>query len=174
MARKLSDKSDRTAAQQDTAEDARFAAENRRRLSGPGLRAFLAIAERWRLSAAERRRVLGSPARSTYYRWRRNARAKQDLILPAEVLLRISAVLALYKALAVLFDEAEAIAWLREPHDAPVFGGEPPLALMTGGPLQDLLIVHRYAAALCAGRGAALDPAELPLPPFGADDILIV
>src|SRR3546814_18665193 len=104
------------------------------------LRAFFTIADRWGLSAAERRRVLGSPARTTYYRWRARARAKNDLTLPAAVLLRISAVLALYKALAVLFGAAAAVAWLREPHDAAVFGGLPPLAPLPSGSLTRLLV----------------------------------
>jgi hypothetical protein len=174
LAGKFSEKSRRTAAKQGDAEEARFAPANRRRLSGPGLRAFFAIADRWGLSAAERRRVLGSPARTTYYRWRARARAKNDLTLPAAVLLRISAVLALYRCLAVLFDATEAVNWLREPHGAPVFGSQPPLALVTSGTLENLLIVHHYVAALCAGIGPAPGPGELDLPPLTADDIEIV
>ncbi len=43
----------------------RFSPGNRRVLSGPGLRAFLAITERWGLTAEQRRLVLGVPSRST-------------------------------------------------------------------------------------------------------------
>ncbi|HEY0420313.1 MAG TPA: antitoxin Xre-like helix-turn-helix domain-containing protein, partial [Acetobacteraceae bacterium] len=46
-----------------------FSGENRRRLSGPGMRTFLNIADLWGLSEAERLRVLGFPGRSTYHGW---------------------------------------------------------------------------------------------------------
>ena len=43
----------------------RLSPANRRRLSAPGLRTFLAIADLWGLTEEERRLVLGLPARST-------------------------------------------------------------------------------------------------------------
>ena len=156
------------------AEAHRFAPENRRRLSGPGLRAFLAIAERWGLGAAERLEILGRPARSTYYGWRAKARRRESLTLPVAVLLRISAVLAIHRALCRLFGAAEAAAWLREPHDAPVFGGRPPLALITGGTQESPLIVLRYLNALCQSVCPAPAPAELDFPLYGDDDIVIL
>src|SRR3546814_16033774 len=80
----------------------------------------------WGLNEAECLKVLGRPARSTYHRWRAKAREGASFALPAAVLLRISAVLAIHKALSGLFDATEAGAWLREPHGAPIFGGQPP------------------------------------------------
>lgn len=174
MARK-SRRSRRTgAAPLPAAEAQRFAPANRRRLSGPGLRAFLAITERWGLGAAERRAILGRPARSTYYGWRAKARRRARLTLPGAVLLRISAVLAIHRALCRLFDAAEAAAWLREPHGAPDFGGRPPLALVTGGTPEGPLIVLHYLNALCQGICPAPAPAGLDLPPYGDDDIVIL
>src|SRR3546814_13378783 len=61
----------------------RFAGGNRRRLSGPGMRTFLGIANVWGLSEGDRLRVLGFPGRSTYYGWVSRARAGQDLELSA-------------------------------------------------------------------------------------------
>jgi hypothetical protein len=43
----------------------RFTPANRRRLSAPGMRTFLAIADLWKLTEEERRLVLGLPSRST-------------------------------------------------------------------------------------------------------------
>ena len=44
----------------------RFKADNRRRLSAPGLRTFLTIADLWGLDERQRLLVLGLPSRSTY------------------------------------------------------------------------------------------------------------
>lgn len=156
------------------AEAERFAPANRRRLSGPGLRAFLAISKRWGLGGAERRETLGCPARSTYYGWCAKVRRRESLMLPAAVLLRISAVLTIHRALCRLFDAAEAAAWLRGPHGAPDFGGRPPLALITGGTPEGPLTVLRYLNAMGQGFGPAPVPPGLDLKPYSDDDIVIV
>jgi hypothetical protein len=137
--------------------DARvFTPGNRRRLSGPGLRAFLAIATQWGLTERERLLVLGLPSRSTYYGWVKAAQAEEGIVLPLDVLLRISAVLGIHKALRILFPAPnEALAWLRGPHAAPLFGGHPPLALITSGTQDGLLSVRRF---LDAARGGLYMP----------------
>ena len=130
----------------------RFLPDNRRRLSGPGLRAFMAIADLWGLNEEQRRLVLGYPARSTYHHWTRLARTQEVLTLDADVLTRISAVLGIHQALGVLFaDQHQALDWLRGPHAAPMFGGQPPLALVTGGSQDGLLIVRRFVDAARGG-----------------------
>ncbi|NYZ16042.1 DUF2384 domain-containing protein [Azospirillum sp. RWY-5-1] len=153
----------------------RFAADNRRRLSGPGLRSFLAIADAWGLGEGERLLLLGLPGRSTYFGWVAKARAGQDLTLPVDTLLRISGVLGVHKALRILFaDDPEGVAWLRDPHDAPTFGGQPPLALLTNGTPDGIMLVRRYLDALRGGvfaaPGSAVDAADA----YGDDDIVIV
>jgi hypothetical protein len=45
----------------------RFEPANRRRLSGPGLRTFLTIADLWSMNEEQRRLALGFPSRSTYH-----------------------------------------------------------------------------------------------------------
>lgn len=135
---------------------ARFSPANRRRLSAPGLRAFLAIADLWSLTEEQRRRILGLPSRSTYQNWVKTVRGHRDITLDLDVLTRISAVLGIHQALGVLFTtEADGIAWLREPHQATVFGGRPPLDLLTGGTQDALLTVRRF---LDAARGGAYMP----------------
>lgn len=123
----------------------RFSPANRKRLSGPGLRTFLAIAELWGLTEGQRRLVLGYPSRSTYHNWVRAAREHRDLILDVDVLTRVSAVLGIHQALGSLFTtEVDGIAWLRGPHEATVFGGGPPLALVISGTQDGLLTVRRF------------------------------
>lgn len=136
--------------------------ETRRRLSGPGLRTFLAIADLWRLDEAQRLRVLGSPPRATFDEWAKTARVHHDLVLDVDTLTRISAVLGIYAALRFLHgSEQEGVAWLHTPHNTPLFGGRPPLALVTSGSLDDLLTVRRF---LEAARGG------LYMPPIAAVD----
>src|SRR4029077_3129840 len=74
---------------------------NRRRLSGPGLRSFLAIADLWGLTEEQRRLVLGLPSRSTYHAWVKTVREHGDITLGVDVLLRISAMLGIHQALGI-------------------------------------------------------------------------
>ncbi len=135
---------------------ARFSPANRRRLSAPGLRTFLAIADLWGLTEEQRRLILGLPPRSTYQNWVRMVREHRDLTLDLDVLTRISAVLGIHQALGVLFgSERDGIAWLRGPHGATVFGGRPPLELVTSGTQDGLLTVRRF---LDAARGGLYMP----------------
>lgn len=129
----------------------RFAPANRRRLSAPGLRTFAAIADLWGLNEEQRRLILGMPSRSTFHAWLKAAREHRDVTLDVDVLTRISAVLGIHQALGVLnIEEPDAVAWLRRPHLAPVFGGQPPLALIASGTQDGLMQVRRF---LDAARG---------------------
>lgn len=140
---------------------ARFAPGNRRRLSAPALRTFIGIADIWGLSEEQRRLVLGYPSRSTYHNWLKIARQEGDVTLDVDTLMRLSALFGIHQALGILFaDEREALAWLKGPHQAPVFGGQAPLALVTNGSLDGLMLVRRF---LDAARGG------IYMPPNGID-----
>jgi hypothetical protein len=104
------------------------------------------IADRWGLSEDERLGVLGCPERAVFDDWMARARERRELTLSVEVLLRVSGVLGIYKALTILYghDHDEAVAWLRGPHAAPAFGGQPPMAFLTDGTLDGVLRVRRY------------------------------
>ena len=78
----------------------RFSPANRRRLSGPGLRTFLSIADLWGLTEDERLLVLGLPSRSTYYNWIKAVREHRDITLDLDMLTRISAVLGVHQVFA--------------------------------------------------------------------------
>ncbi len=123
----------------------RFAPANRRRLSAPALRTFLAIADLWGLTEEQRLLVLGYPSRSTYHNWCKQAREHGAFTLDVDVLTRISAVFGIHQALGILFpQERFGIEWLRSPHSAVVFGGHPPLDLITNGSQDGLLSVRRF------------------------------
>lgn len=123
----------------------RFAPANRRRLSAPALRTFLAIADLWGLTEAQRLLVLGYPSRSTYHNWCKQAREHGTFTLDVDVLTRISAVLGIHQALGVLFrTEQLGVEWLRTPHNAAIFAGRPPIDLVTSGSQDGLLTVRRF------------------------------
>lgn len=111
-------------------------------------RAFLRIAELWRLGVEEQLVLLGRPARSTYFKWKKDGAAQ----LGADTLERLSYVLGIYKALQILFPVAErADDWVRRPNDAPPFGGRSALERMLGGRVADLYVVRQYLDAQLGG-----------------------
>jgi hypothetical protein len=134
----------------------RFAAANRKRLSAPALRTFLAIADLWGLTEVERRLILGYPSRSTFHNWAKIVREHGEITLDVDVLTRISAVLGVHQALGILHEtERDGVAWLRRPHGATIFGGNPPMALVTAGTQDALLTVRRF---LDGARGGLYMP----------------
>lgn len=109
-----------------------------------GLRAFFRIAALWDLSVEEQITLLGSPARSTYFKWKREGAET----LPRDVLERISYLLGIYKDLQLLLpDEAAADGWVRRANDAQPFGGASALERMLSGNVADLYEVRRYLDA---------------------------
>lgn len=119
--------------------------------SDPGpaaFRAFLRLAELWRLSTDEQLVLLGSPARSTYFKWKKEGAAH----LSADTLERLSYLLGIFKALQILFpDPARADAWLRRPNEAPLFGGGTALERLLAGHVSDLYVVRQYLDAQLGG-----------------------
>lgn len=150
----------------------RFEPANRRRLSGPALRSFASIAETWGLSEEQRRLILGYPSRSTYHNWLRIAREHGAVTLDVDALMRLSALFGIHQALGVLFEtEEEALAWLKGPHRAPVFGGQPPLALITNGTLDGLMLVRRFLDAARGGLYMAPNAIDTSFAPTTDRDI---
>lgn len=117
-------------------------------LAGPALRTFFRIAEAWKLKPDEARKLLGEPARSTYFQWKQTG-ARQ---LSHDTLERISYILGIYKALQVLLPEpAAADGWIRKPNSAPFLQGQSALERMLSGNVADLYVIRSY---LDAQRGA--------------------
>jgi len=113
-------------------------------LGGPGLRAFVNIAEAWGLSIAEQLKLLGIGSRSTYFKWRR----EQTPRLPQDTLERLSYLLGIYKSLQILLPDTRAAdAWVRQPNSAPPFGGNSALERMLSGQVADLYVVRQYLDA---------------------------
>lgn len=153
----------------------RFEPTNRRRLSGPALRTFLAIANTWKLTGEQRRRILGSPSRSTFQRWAKRVREDGEITLSVDVLKRISLVLNIYHGLGTLFaGDHEKAAWLLRPHAARVFGGTAPVELIVSGSLDDLMTVRRFIDAAGTGLYMPPTPDEADFRPYEDSEIVFV
>lgn len=135
----------------------------RRRVSGPGLRTFLAITDCYGITTRDRIILLGEPSTSTYHEWVRKAREEAPLMLPLDTLTRISGILGIHKAFSVLFPiEAEAMTWLKGPHHDQVFGGQAPIEVMIDGGLDGILTVRRYLDGWRGGlRGGSGEGADI-------------
>ncbi|MGH8192180.1 MAG: MbcA/ParS/Xre antitoxin family protein [Rhodanobacteraceae bacterium] len=121
-----------------------YAVQSESGLAGPALRAFFNLAERWKLRIADQRKLLGDPPESTFYKWKR----ERDGTLSHDTLERISYLLGIFKALAILFPQADrADAWLRRPNRAATFGGKSALERMLSGNVADLYVVRQYLDA---------------------------
>jgi Antitoxin Xre/MbcA/ParS C-terminal toxin-binding domain/Antitoxin Xre-like helix-turn-helix domain len=107
--------------------------------------AFANVAEQWKLSLDEQLALLGNPARSTYFKWK-----KEGGVLPHDTQDRLSYVFGIYEALQILFpDDQAASSWVRQPNTALVFGGRSAIDLMT----RDLVSLHRVRQVLDTERG---------------------
>ena len=152
----------------------RFDPANRRCLSAPALRTFLAIADLWGLEEEERRLVLGYPSRSTLRAWGKAVRAGGHPTLAVDVLTRISAVLGIHQALGTRHEgERDGVAWLRRPHRATIFGGNPPMMLVIGGTLDGLMTLRRFLDAACGGLYMPPNGADLDFVPYGDAEIFL-
>ncbi|MHC8509475.1 MAG: antitoxin Xre/MbcA/ParS toxin-binding domain-containing protein [Rhodospirillales bacterium] len=133
-----------------------YSPEKRAALSAPGFRAFLNIAAAWKLSEREKLAALGEPGRSTFYKWAHDAAENKPMRLSIDVLMRISAVLGVHKALQVLFlTPEEGAAWLKTPNAGAPFGGGRPIGLLFTGRQDDMLLLRRYLDARRGGLFAA-------------------
>jgi len=111
-------------------------------------RAFTRIAELWQLGTEDQLVLLGRPARSTFFHWKKHG-AKS---LPHDTVERLSYVLGIYQALQILFpDPAQADGWVRRPNRDPLFGGASALDRMLSGQVADLYVVRQYLDAQLGG-----------------------
>ncbi|MHB1093641.1 MbcA/ParS/Xre antitoxin family protein [Thiobacillus sp.] len=120
-----------------------------RDLSAAGLRAFFNIARDWELDTDEQLVLLGTPGRSTFFKWKA---APETAELKRDTLERLSYLLGIYKALQILLPAAAAAdAWVKKPNSAPLFGGKSALDRMLGGNVADLVAVRQYLDAKRGG-----------------------
>src|SRR3546814_11050664 len=87
--------------------------------------------------------------------------------------MRIAAGLGIHAALGILFEnECDGIAWLRGPHNARVFGGQPPIDLVTAGTQDALMTVRRFLDAARGGLYMPPTPEEANFAPYEDSEII--
>ena len=147
---------------------------NRRRLSGPGLRTFIAIADLWRLNQEERLIVLGGPSPAAYSKWCEHAAQHSDITLDADVLMRISAVIGIHMALNILYeDEQDGVAWLRDANRTLIFGGKSPMGMLLSDTQDGLNTVRWFLDAECSGAYMSPQQGDPEFPPFEPGDFIV-
>lgn len=107
------------------------------------IKTFFNICEKWDLTVDEILRLLGTPSRATFFKWKRGEVSK----LSQDQLTRVSIVLGVYKALRILFPtEEQANKWLSKPNTH--FGGEPAKVKFCSGNILSMIDVRRYLDAI--------------------------
>ncbi len=111
------------------------------------LKAFGRIAEAWGLKLDDAA-ALADMSTSTWKR-ARNPGFKGDLT--RDQMLRLSALVGIYKSLHLYFDEAIADQWITLANTGPLFDGARPLDTMIEDGLPQFLRVRNYVDALRGG-----------------------
>ena len=114
---------------------------------GVALKAFARIADAWSLTLREAS-ALADMSESTWKRARKPGYAGD---LTRDQMLRLSALVGLYKSLALYFDEPISRDWVKLPNQGPEFDGARPLDAMVAGGLPKILRVRGYVDALRGG-----------------------
>ena len=112
------------------------------------LRAFFNLAQKWELTDAECRILLGQPAPRTYARWKAG---EGDMArVPHDTRQRLGILMGVHKGLRYAFRKpARGYAWIRKANRA--FGGQSALERMLGGDVTDLAAVRGYLEAEIGG-----------------------
>ena len=111
------------------------------------LKAYARLAEAWSLGLREAA-ALADMSDSTWKRARRPGFAGD---LTRDQLLRLSALVGIYKSLELYFSEPLARTWFTRPNDGPLFAGARPIDTAIEGGLPQILAIRTYLDALRGG-----------------------
>lgn len=111
------------------------------------LKAFARISESWSLTGREAA-ALADMSESTWKRARKPGYAGE---LTRDQMLRLSALVGLYKSLELYFTPPLSSQWVKLPNQGPEFDGARPLDAMIAGGLPKIIRVRTYVDALRGG-----------------------
>jgi Antitoxin Xre-like helix-turn-helix domain/Antitoxin Xre/MbcA/ParS C-terminal toxin-binding domain len=114
-----------------------------RKLSPSASKAFVRMIKSWDLKDDDSRQLLGGISAGLFYEIKRGDRK----LLDQDQLTRISLLLGIYKALAILFPEKLAQAWPSRPNDNVLFNGATPVSYMVSGGIPAMLTVRQLLDA---------------------------
>lgn len=112
-----------------------------------GLRAFTRVAEAWRLPNGAAAALIDVSDRT----WTRMKNGAWSGALSQDKLMRLSALIGLYKGLHLYFSDALADQWVTMPNKGPLFGGRAPIDVMKDAGLPAIIDVRNYIDALRGG-----------------------
>ena len=105
-------------------------------------RAVVRLFEKWTVTDAQAREILGGLAARTYARWKAGEPGRIDRDLAT----RLSLLMGIHKGLRYLFsDSARGYAWVKKPNRA--FGARAPVEIMAQGDIFSLARVRSYLDA---------------------------
>lgn len=119
----------------------------REELAQAGLAAFRRLTDLWSLSNEEAAALLDVTERT----WGRMKKPGWTGRISQDQMLRLSALVGLYKALHLYFSDALADRWPKLPNDGPLFKGAAPVAVMLAGGLPAIMQTRDYVDALRGG-----------------------
>ena len=116
-------------------------------MASVALKAFDRIATRWDLTIAQAA-ALADMSEST---WKRARKPANSVDLTHDQLLRLSAIIGIYKSLELYFGEEIARTWPALQNLGPLFHGATPIETMIDQGLPQFLQVRNYLDALRGG-----------------------
>ncbi len=116
-------------------------------INAVALKAYARVADAWSLSQKEAA-GLADMSEST---WKRAKKPGFTGELTKDQLLRLSAVIGIYKSLELYFSEQIARTWVTRPNTGPLFSGARPVDTVIEGGLPQILAVRTYLDALRGG-----------------------
>lgn len=111
------------------------------------LKAYSRVAQAWALGLKEAA-ALADMSEST---WKRARKPGFTGELTKDQLLRLSAIIGIYKALELYFADDLAKSWFTRPNTGPLFGGARPVDTAIEGGLPQILSIRSYLDALRGG-----------------------
>lgn len=121
--------------------------EDRVRLTPSSLIALRSLAKAWSLTGPEAATLLGV-SEST---WDRVKSGAWKGVLSQDQLMRVSAMVGIFKALHLLFADGMADRWVRLRNAGPLFGNLPPLEAMAERGIPGMIEIRRHVDALRGG-----------------------
>ena len=122
--------------------------ENRTRLSPAAIKGLFRIAAHWKLRDEDTRELLGGISSGSFYA----LKSRTAKTLNTDQLTRISLLLGIYKALAILYSTKLANAWITLPNTNPMFGGDSPLSYLKKGGIPAFVRLRQLLDARRGGR----------------------
>ncbi|MCJ7874165.1 MbcA/ParS/Xre antitoxin family protein [Phaeobacter sp. J2-8] len=111
------------------------------------LKAYARIVDAWAFGVKDAAR-LADMSESTWKRARKPGFAGE---LTKDQLLRLSAVIGIYKSLELYFSDPLAKSWFTRPNTGPLFGGQRPIDVAIEGGLPQIIAIRTYLDALRGG-----------------------